>query len=71
MKFDPRTRKFDLRKLSTYPIIRILCALVGAWLMLYCLMFYIALPADSPEHVMKHIAAVAGGAIIILCTLWM
>ncbi|MBO6037915.1 MAG: hypothetical protein J6P29_05095 [Acetobacter sp.] len=62
--------KFDPRKPSTYPITRIICALVGLWLMFYCFMFYLALPQDSPEHVAKHIAALAGGAIIILCTLW-
>ncbi|MBS0967176.1 hypothetical protein [Acetobacter okinawensis] len=62
--------QFDPRDISTYPIVRVLCIVLGAGLMLYCLDFYLALPQDTPEHVMRRMAALIVGTILLLGSIW-
>ena len=62
--------QFDPRDISTYPIIRTLSALIGVGLVTYCLLFYIALPQDTPEHVMRHVAAMIVGTLVLLGAIW-
>lgn len=62
--------QFDPRDISTYPIARALSIVVGAGLVLYCFNFYLTLPQDTPEHVMRHMAALIVGTILLLCSIW-
>ncbi|MBO1326389.1 hypothetical protein K2X14_15070 [Acetobacter sp. TBRC 12305] len=62
--------QFDPRDISNYPIVRVICAILGCGLVIYCLTFYIALPQDTPEHVMRHIAALIVGTLLLLGTIW-
>ena len=64
MQFDPR------RNISSFPFVRVFLALVGCALMAYCFRYYLPLPPDSPEHVMRHVAALIVGTLILLGTIW-
>ncbi|MDE7547091.1 hypothetical protein PY793_03695 [Acetobacter fabarum] len=62
--------QFDPRDISTYPIARAISIVLGAGLVLYCLNFYLILPQDTPEHVMRHVAALIVGTILLLGSIW-
>ncbi|BBC81406.1 hypothetical protein HK27_07080 [Acetobacter orientalis] len=62
--------QLDPRDLSSLPIARIILAVIGCGLLFYCFQYYLALPPDSPEHVMRHVAALIVGTLILLGTIW-
>ncbi|GCD56479.1 hypothetical protein [Acetobacter pasteurianus] len=62
--------QFDPRDISTYPIVRTICVIVGCGLVAYCFVFYLNLPPDTPEHVMCHVAALIVGTLILLGSIW-
>lgn len=62
--------QFDPRDISTYPIARVICIILGVVLVLYCFQFYLTLPQDAPEHVMRHVAALIVGTILLLGSIW-
>ncbi|MFH7812244.1 MULTISPECIES: hypothetical protein [Acetobacter] len=62
--------QFDPRDISTYPIARVLSIVLGVGLVLYCFNFYLTLPQDTPEHVMRHVAALIVGTVLLLGSIW-
>ncbi|GAN68209.1 hypothetical protein [Acetobacter orleanensis] len=62
--------QLDPRDLSSFPIVRILLVATGCALLAYCIQYYLVLPPDSPEHVMRHMAALIVGTLILLGTIW-
>ena len=63
------TMQFDPRDVSTYPFIRASCVVLGLFLVSYCLHFALTLPPGSPEFVMRHIAALIVGTLLLLGTI--
>ncbi|OUI88373.1 hypothetical protein HK11_06035 [Acetobacter sp. DmW_043] len=62
--------QFNTSKFSRLPVTRIITGTTGCALMLYCYRYYVLLPPDSPEHVMRHMAALIVGTIVLLGTIW-
>ncbi|MFT9063514.1 MAG: hypothetical protein ABF430_06875 [Acetobacter persici] len=62
--------QIDPRDFSSFPIVRIILVIIGCALMAYCVQYYLVLPPDSPEHVMRHVAALIVGTLILLGTIW-
>lgn len=62
--------QLDPRDFSSFPVVRVLMVAVGCGLMGYCFQYYLTLPPDSPEHVMRHLAALIVGTLVLLGTIW-
>ena len=62
--------QLDPRDFSSFPIARTILVIVGCGLLIYCFQYYLVLPPDSPEHVMRHVADLIVGTLILLGTIW-